>query len=1791
MYVSLFVTLFICIFNCAISQEIPQKYQQVLQNYEEELQRNPTDIDLIMALGDAYYYYKNYFKAVTLYSKAYALEPNDEKIKVSLGLAYLGVNDIPQSEVLFNEVYSKNQRNVNVLSGLGRIRALHHDYESADRFYHRALEIDPNNFTALYFLGELEFDRNNYEDAQKIFNKLLKADPFAKEVQQALDRIKTVPTIKKIQQLEDENRLQEAIRLAGQLQQSFPNNVEVISTLGQLYTKNKQFQSAIVLYKKALKHMPHSSFLTAQLAFVYLKQGHFSKALTYFIQNLTLNPYDSNALEGIGMIAELTGDLISAQHFYELALQNTPLDFSILNHLSLLYMDQKQYKKAFELYNRMSELKPNTIWIQQAIEKAKFGPVLDSIKNHENQHHYSEAIKQYLKLLGKHPEGLPIYLNLGQLYAQLHRFNDAIDIYQMGIKRTNLSSPFWIPMGNAYLGIGQIGLAYEMFEKAMEQPETRAEALIGFGRIALLSEPPVVSEYFFQNALNLDPYNMTALSYLSAIFMQQRKYDEAELLYKRILRMDPNAVWAKEGLERAHIEPELDIIRHLLAKDNTRKAVRIIEKLLKENPKNLYLYLELGRLYISLEEYDRAIALYRAGIAKNGDEISLKIALAFAYMADHRLTLARKTFLNAYSVVGDNADIFAGLGRISQLIGDEANAKRYYEIALRIDPENATALGYLIDLLYAQKRYEETHELYDELLKLQTHEHWITGLLESIRQRRLLDEIRQYEKEKKFDEAQALYHRLLAEAPNNVDYYIMFGNFYIRTKQLEKAISLYLKAQASLPPSKALQTALGYAYLTKNELNIAQNILESSLLQYPENSEAYAGLGLIAEKQKDFIKAQNLYEKALKIDPNDLTALSYMANLYLKQKNFPAAQKLFKRILKADPKTGWARQAFKNAKFGRLLSQIIESEGRNDFKETEILYKQLLGQAPDNSDYTVLFGQFYVRWKHYQNAINLYLDALKVHPNDVQLIVALGFAYISNEEPQKSYAAFSQALKLDPSNPDALVGMGRLAALAGNNSEAENLYQKALESDPNNLGGLSSVAALRMSEKRYKEAESIYEKLLATYPNMSWIKYAFESAKYAPSLDEIRRLEGNDSLEEVLDLYQKLVWAAPDNPDYYIGLGQANVRLKRFKAAWEAYKKGLEARPDSNELRVAWGYSYLFAEEPYNAELMFGQALQNGTATPEILAGLGRAQALQGNHYQAEELYQRALKINPNNVSALTFYAKLLTKEKRYPEAQEAYFRLWIIDPNVEWVVHAWQDARDGILIDLAECYENRDEFDVAETLYYQLLILAPDNADRYSRLGRLYLSMEMFDCAIDMYMEGLAVDPKAMYLWRGIAFAYIKKENYVTSRCILTYLVEIDPTDAEAWVGLARIEEMDGSECIAEEYYQYALQLDPDNVTALSYYSDFLREQFYYFDAAYMFYHLAEVDPEPKWVRTGYNEFLNLVYPVISITGGYHEEDQWDPCNDVWSARYQVYGVNCLLNYPYNNELTFGGHVADEYYVLRDTEDHFTIYSFDVQRAHAHARWVFSPHFALEGRLGASFFSPFQKSSFILSKGAFVEPSLAIKYQRHKERALFGFFSDSDIIARNFATNHAKLVGRYFLMGRYEREVIKRGVVGFEGDAYFYSDYVNNRSQRAYGWFDWRPPCYYKYLIFHYHFQFQRFDKNIPDYYTYKYQIINHFQVTVEKPWNVYWADTLFTSFGFAHGWQDTRTRFSQIIVIAPTATTPPFIMDRRNYNFIFANVKYSCNQIQMSLTADFYRDSEKYTIWSALANFSWRF
>lgn len=120
------------------------------------------------------------------------------------------------------------------------------------------------------------------------------------------------------------------------------------------------------------------------------------------------------------------------------------------------------------------------------------------------------------------------------------------------------------------------------------------------------------------------------------------------------------------------------------------------------------------------------------------------------------------------------------LGWLHYLAGNYANAKSYYQAAIKIAPASLEAkLGYTLPLL-AQERYEETETIAKQIIRVDDSNYYANL--------RLAFALRM---QKKFDAAEAVLNRILPLYPTDVKFLAELGLIKLAQKQTDAAKRIF----------------------------------------------------------------------------------------------------------------------------------------------------------------------------------------------------------------------------------------------------------------------------------------------------------------------------------------------------------------------------------------------------------------------------------------------------------------------------------------------------------------------------------------------------------------------------------------------------------------------------------------------------------------------------------------------------------------------------------------------------------------------------------------------------------------------------------------------------------------------------------------------------------------------------------------------------------------------------------------------------------------------------------------
>jgi len=184
--------------------------------------------------------------------------------------------------------------------------------------------------------------------------------------------------------------------------------------------------------------------------------------------------------------------------------------------------------------------------------------------------------------------------------------------------------------------------------------------------------------------------------------------DEAEILYSQILEDDS---------ENAEVWNLLGMIN--LQKFRLSKAEEYINKAISITPEP-YFYECLAKVYLEMEDSQKAITLYKSLLEVYPDNFSYMFNLASAYKINHDTDNAIKYYKKAINVNPENPDTYFNLGLIYDSIGQPQNSIEFYKKAIKLNPSDMET-RYFTALSYFKNRdYGHGLEFFESRLCRQT---------------------------------------------------------------------------------------------------------------------------------------------------------------------------------------------------------------------------------------------------------------------------------------------------------------------------------------------------------------------------------------------------------------------------------------------------------------------------------------------------------------------------------------------------------------------------------------------------------------------------------------------------------------------------------------------------------------------------------------------------------------------------------------------------------------------------------------------------------------------------------------------------------------------------------------------------------------------------------------------------------------------------------------------------------------------------------------------------------------
>jgi tetratricopeptide (TPR) repeat protein len=591
-----------------------------------------------------------------------------------------------------------------------------------------------------------------------------------------------------------------------------------------VYGRSELANKAMEEYRLAIEADPSSEFLTSGLAELYVKTGRIRDAVLQAQDILKRDPNNLEAHKLLGRIylrslGDLPGGGNGSENVLKLAIDQyeqivkiEPNDVDDHLLLGRLYRLNNDLQKAETELKTAVQLDPDS---EEAVT------TLSLLYSDEGDTTHALQVLSSVPDAGRSAK---LYAALGATYEQRKDYKLAIDAYKHAIQldRDNL---------DAIRGLAENLLNDGQIDAALDQYKVIAAA---------------------------NPEDAQTYLRISEIYRRQGKYDEALDSLKKAEAMVPDA-----------LEVPYNIAVVYEAQARYDEAVKILQDLLKktEKPDSSYsqsdrnnrgIFMErLGMVYRDQQNYSAAVEVFRQMIALGDDNSRSGYQnIIDTYRDAKQWSQATATAKEAVQKLPNDRELRMVLDAQLADNGDPEKPLADVRSMLKGTPEDRDVYLRLAIMYTRLKRFGEAEEALDKAEQLSTkpddkeYVYFLRGDT--------------YEHEKKYDEAEAQFKKVLAITPQSAAALNYLGYMNAdRDVRLEESLN-YIKAAVSLDPTNgAYLDSLGWAYFKLGKYDLAEENLTKASLRMGSDPTVQDHLGDLYQKTGRLKLAAAHWERAV----------------------------------------------------------------------------------------------------------------------------------------------------------------------------------------------------------------------------------------------------------------------------------------------------------------------------------------------------------------------------------------------------------------------------------------------------------------------------------------------------------------------------------------------------------------------------------------------------------------------------------------------------------------------------------------------------------------------------------------------------------------------------------------------------------------------------------------------------------------------------------------------------------------------------------------------------------------
>jgi tetratricopeptide (TPR) repeat protein len=470
-----------------------------------------------------------------------------------------------------------------------------------------------------------------------------------------------------------------------------PDSPESLMTLGAIYLKLDKNKEAISVYKKLLEVTGSNTAVSRQLAASLYNAGEYKESIAILKTLISAAPAETSyqillgrAQIGLREYSEAIKTLKSVD----------PRSNDGQFWLGVAYEESGKCTNAIEIFSRLlAKSSANTestratrVRIQQRLAESYF-------KIRE----YEKAINLYLEMVKTTPE---LNLRLLDMYRISHQFGKAIPLGKQLFEKDPDNVQLATIYAQTLVDAERAKEGIEILSKLYEKDQKNTAVAVAYGRI--LAEGGKLKEGIdiLSLLLQADPQNMDLYLSLSQMYLQDKRFADAESILRR----------AEAKSTDNEITEELKFRRAMLyeKQNDFSQAESLSKEILTSNPNNASVLNYIGYMLADRGvRLDEAVRYVKEALALDPENGAYLDSLGWAFFKLNDLANAEKYLLEADNNEKNDPTIKEHLGDLYFKTGDLQKAQDFWMTSVRIGTDAGTEQE---DVQKVRKKLEDLQE-------------------------------------------------------------------------------------------------------------------------------------------------------------------------------------------------------------------------------------------------------------------------------------------------------------------------------------------------------------------------------------------------------------------------------------------------------------------------------------------------------------------------------------------------------------------------------------------------------------------------------------------------------------------------------------------------------------------------------------------------------------------------------------------------------------------------------------------------------------------------------------------------------------------------------------------------------------------------------------------------------------------------------------------------------------------------------------------------------------------------